>query len=157
MKSTCSTGCVSSAMRAKLLEGHSAWEGTDLTVLPPASATVTAALWLGDSVPVARSDLAHALQDFSEAVALPVVWKTNCASQRILMVNPRGSRDVGNLVRNVRERAYFTLRLRNWEWKTTSSKNERTTSKGNKDKKFSKRWKARSYNMLNKMYVSVWT
>lgn len=80
MKSTCSTGCVSSAMRAKLLEGHGAREGTDLTVLPPASATVTAAFGLGDGVPVARSNLAHALQDFSEAVALPVVWKTNCAS-----------------------------------------------------------------------------
>lgn len=61
MKSTCSTGCVSSAMRAKFLEGHSAWEGTDLTVLPPASATVTAAFGFGDSVPVARSDLAHTL------------------------------------------------------------------------------------------------
>lgn len=60
-KSTCSTGRVSSAMRAKFLEGHGAGEGTDLTVLPPASATVTAAFRLGDSVPVARSDLAHTL------------------------------------------------------------------------------------------------
>lgn len=51
--STCSVRHVSSAMRAKLLEGHGAWEGADLAVLPPASATVTAAFRLGDRVPVA--------------------------------------------------------------------------------------------------------
>lgn len=51
--STCSVRHVSSAMRAKLLEGHGAWEGADLAVLSPASATITAAFRLGDRVPVA--------------------------------------------------------------------------------------------------------
>lgn len=59
--STCSIRHVSSAMRAKLLEGHSAWEGADLTVLPPASATIAAAFRLGDRVPVAWSNLTHTL------------------------------------------------------------------------------------------------
>lgn len=67
----------------------------------------------------------------------------------------RRSWDIRNLVRNIKERAYFTLGLCNWEWKTTSSKKESTTSKGNKDRKFSKRWKT-SYIMLIKRYISVW-
>lgn len=75
-----------------------------------------------------------------------------------MVTTSRGSRDIRNLDRNIKERAYFTLGLWNWEWKTTSSKKESTTSKGNKEdlRKFSKRWKTR-FIMLIKIYVSVWT
>lgn len=62
-------------MGAELLEGHSALERADLAVGTPAPAAVTAALGLGDGVPVARADLAHVLKDLGEAVAFPVVWR----------------------------------------------------------------------------------
>lgn len=68
-----------------------------------------------------------------------------------MVTTSKGSWDIRNLVRNIKERAYFTLGLWNGEWKTTSSKKESTMSKGNKeDRKFNKRWETR-YIMLIKI------
>lgn len=69
----CSIGHKSSAMGAEFFEGHSTLERADLTVGAPASPAITAALRLGDRVPVARADLTHVLEHFREAVPFPVV------------------------------------------------------------------------------------
>lgn len=57
----CSIGHESAAMGAQFLVSHSALERADLTVRSPASPSITAALGLGDGVPVARANLAHVL------------------------------------------------------------------------------------------------
>lgn len=62
-------------MGAELFEGHSTLERADLTLGTPTSPSVTAALRLGDGIPVARADLAHVLEHLREAVPFPVVWK----------------------------------------------------------------------------------
>lgn len=69
----CSIGHKSSAMGAEFFEGHSALERADLTVGAPASPAITAALRLGDRVPVARADLTQVLEHLREAVPFPVV------------------------------------------------------------------------------------
>lgn len=69
----CSIGHESSAVGAELFESHSALERADLAVGTPASPPVTAALGLGDGVPVARANLAHVLKHLGEAVPFPVV------------------------------------------------------------------------------------
>lgn len=69
----CSIGHEPSAMGAELLECHSTLERADLTLGTPASPSITAALRLGDGVPVARTDLTHVLQHFSEAIPFPVI------------------------------------------------------------------------------------
>lgn len=69
----CSIRHKSSAMGAEFFESHSTLEGADFTVRTPASPSVTAALRLGDRVPVARADLTHVLEHLGEAVPFPVV------------------------------------------------------------------------------------
>lgn len=69
----CSIGHKSSAMGAEFFESHSTLERADFTVGTPASPSVTAALRLGDRVPVARADLTHVLEYLGEAVPFPVV------------------------------------------------------------------------------------
>lgn len=69
----CSVGHESSAVGTQFLVSHCALEGADLTVGSPASPSITAALGLGDGVPVARSNLAHVLQHLGKAVPFPVV------------------------------------------------------------------------------------
>lgn len=49
------------------------WQGAELTVGPPASASVTAALGLGHQVPVAGSHLTQRGQDLSVAEAFAVI------------------------------------------------------------------------------------
>lgn len=71
-------------MGAEFFEGHSALERADLTVGAPASPSITAALRLGDRVPVARADLTHVLEHLREAVPFPVVWKGRHVAKRIL-------------------------------------------------------------------------
>lgn len=72
-------------MGAEFFEGHSTLERADLTVGAPASPAITAALRLGDRVPVARADLTHVLEHFCEAVPFPVVWKGRYIAQRVFM------------------------------------------------------------------------
>lgn len=71
-------------MGAEFFESHSTLERADFTVGTPASSSVTAALRLGDRVPVARADLTHVLEYLGEAVPFPVVWKGRYSEKRIL-------------------------------------------------------------------------
>lgn len=80
--STCSVGHESSAVGTELLVSHCALERADLTVGSPASPSITAALGLGDGVPVAWANLAHVLQDLRKAVPFPVVWKRHSEVKR---------------------------------------------------------------------------
>lgn len=71
-------------MGAEFFESHSPLERADLTLGTPASPSVTAALRLGDRVPVARTDLAHVLEHLREAVPFPLVWKGHYIKRKIL-------------------------------------------------------------------------
>lgn len=72
---TPAVGGVARSERAHLLELDGAGQRAELTLRPPASAAVAAALGLGHADPAGGRLLAHGLQNLRVTVALPVVCR----------------------------------------------------------------------------------
>lgn len=72
---------VSRAMRTNLFVLRCPRKRAQLTLVAPASPTITAAFWLCDEIAATGGHLTHCLQDFREAQTLPVVWKGHSKTQ----------------------------------------------------------------------------
>lgn len=104
------------AVRTQLLKRDGAKERADFTPGSPSSPAVTAALGFGHRVPVARLDLAHAMEDFGEAVAFSDVceakggWLGNAGRKT---PSQRRAAGQGFGSRRIKGRAYLAV-IRNW-------------------------------------------
>lgn len=73
---TSSISCISWAMRTYLFVLGSSRKWAKLTLVAPASPTITAAFWLSDEIATAGCHLTYCLQYLCKAESLPIVWNS---------------------------------------------------------------------------------
>lgn len=72
-KATCAICGIAEPMRTQFSVLDSAWQRTELALVPPATTAVAAALGFGAGYSAARGHLTHGLQYFSETEALSII------------------------------------------------------------------------------------